>query len=175
MATGARRKRKSARPDKLTTAEKKRAFLAAYAQCGNVTQAAKVAGISRETHYEWLDKDPGYAAAFKQADEQATDALELEARRRALEGWDEPVYQKGQLVGTVRKYSDTLLIFLLKGARPEKYRERVDVGSEPGRPLAVQMSDADAEAAARLVTEFARQQERQGAVNADRADAAPDA
>jgi hypothetical protein len=25
------------------------------------------------------------------------------------------------------EYSDTLLIFLLKGARPEKYRERADV------------------------------------------------
>ena len=26
--------------------------------------------------------------------------------------------------GVVRKYSDTLLIFLLKGQRPEKYRDR---------------------------------------------------
>lgn len=30
-------------------------------------------------------------------------------------------------VDTVRKYSDTLTIFLLKGAMPEKYRERQDL------------------------------------------------
>ena len=34
---------------------------------------------------------------------------------------------KGQAGGTVREYSDTLLIFLLKGMKPEKYRERYQV------------------------------------------------
>lgn len=155
MATGARQKRKRARPDKLTTAEKKRAFLAAYAQCGNVSHAARLAGISRETHYEWLTKDSNYAAAFQQADAQAADALELEARRRALEGWEEPVYQKAQLVGTVRRYSDTLLIFLLKGARPEKYRERHEISGDPQRPLALDIRDEHVEQAVRLLEALA--------------------
>ena len=52
--------------------------------------------------------------------------LEDEAIRRAKDGVREkPVYQGGKLVGHVQEYSDTLLIFLLKGARPEKYRDRV--------------------------------------------------
>lgn len=42
---------------------------------------------------------------------------------RALEGWEEPVFHLGVATGTIRKYSDTLTIFLLKGAKPEKYRE----------------------------------------------------
>ena len=33
-------------------------------------------------------------------------------------------WYKGKAGGTVREYSDLLLIFLLKGMRPEKYRER---------------------------------------------------
>lgn len=97
-------------------------FLAAYERLGNVAGAAQVAGVNRTSHYLWM-KDPKYAEKFQTAHEQAIDALEKEARRRAVEGFDEPVYFKGEMAGTIRKYSDTLLIFLLKGARPEKFRE----------------------------------------------------
>ena len=34
---------------------------------------------------------------------------------------------RGVAGGTVRRYSDVLLIFLLKSLRPDRYRERVDV------------------------------------------------
>ncbi len=36
-------------------------------------------------------------------------------------------WYKGVAGGTVRRYSDNLLMFLLKGARPEQYRERYEV------------------------------------------------
>lgn len=54
-------------------------------------------------------------------------SLEAEARRRAMDGVDEPVYHKGEVVGHVRKYSDTLLIFLLKAHRPHKYRDNYKI------------------------------------------------
>ncbi len=38
-----------------------------------------------------------------------------------------PVFQGGKHVGDIREYSDTLLQFLLKGERPEKFRERYEV------------------------------------------------
>src|SRR5205807_601275 len=57
------------------------------------------------------------------ADAAANAHIEAEIRRRAMEGWDEPVYQQGARVGTVRKYSDTLLIFYAKRRMPE-YREK---------------------------------------------------
>lgn len=101
------------------------AFLAAYAKTGNITVAANKAGINRGTHYEWVESDPDYAERFQDAGEEAADYLEAEARRRAVVGVEEPVgWYKGEPGGTVRKYSDTLLIFLLKGLRPEKFRER---------------------------------------------------
>ena len=102
----------------------KRAFLAAISETGNITGASKISGIARKTHYDWMQSDPDYAAAYAEALEQAAENLESEARRRATQGTLRPVFYKGEECGAVREYSDTLLIFLLKGAMPDKYSER---------------------------------------------------
>ena len=116
---------------------KKRAFLAAYAECGTVTHAAEIAGITRRMVQYWKKDDPEFAEAFRVAEEKAADRLEQEARRRAIEGVPEPVFHQGKVVGTVKKYSDTLLIFLLNGMRPEKYRKRVsqEITGKNGGPI----------------------------------------
>ncbi|MDP2936788.1 MAG: hypothetical protein Q8O86_09895 [Dehalococcoidia bacterium] len=49
----------------------------------------------------------------------------LKAGSDVGKGTEKPVFQGGQQVGVVREYSDVLLIFLLKGARPEKYRDNL--------------------------------------------------
>lgn len=102
-------------------------FLLSLSECGNVTQAAKDAGIARLTAYRHRDRDPRFADAWDDAIEEAVDRLEAEARRRAIEGVDEPVFYKGKPVGRVKKYSDTLMIFLLKAHRPEKFRDNFDL------------------------------------------------
>jgi hypothetical protein len=104
---------------------KKRAFLVAYSEVGNISQAAEIAGVSRQTHYDWLKDDPEYPALFRHAEKQACDRLEQEARRRAVEGVKKPVFHGGKQVGVVQEYSDTLLIFLMKGAMPHKYKDRI--------------------------------------------------
>lgn len=109
---------------------KKRAFIAVYPAVGTISAAADAAGINRHTHYVWLKDDPEYAAAFADAEEKAADRLENEAIRRAVEGTVKPVFHQGAECGGIREYSDTLLIFLLKGLRPEKYRERYDYRGE---------------------------------------------
>lgn len=101
---------------------KREAFLAAMAQVGNITRAAQMVGINRASHYVWMD-DPEYAQAFEAACDQAVEVMESEAWRRAMQGVEKPVYQGGKLVGSVQEYSDTLLIFQLKGLRPDKYRD----------------------------------------------------
>ena len=107
---------------------RQKAFLAAFRETGNVCLACKAVGVRRSSHYRCLEKDAEYPSAFNLAKEDATDVLEAEAHRRAVEGWEEAVgWYKGEAGGTVRKYSDVLLIFLLKSLRPEKYRERVDL------------------------------------------------
>lgn len=119
--------------------QKKAVFLAAYAEIGTITHAAMRAQVDRTTIYRWRDSDPVFAAALDEADLVAAERLEQEARRRAVEGVEKPVWHKGQMVGSVREYSDTLLIFLLKGALPDKYRERVssEISGQGGGPLQV--------------------------------------
>lgn len=103
-----------------------KACLAALALTGQVTKAADAAGVDRHTVANLRRASESFAAAYEQAKLDAAEMLEAEAVKRANEGWDEPVFYRGEVCGTVRKYSDTLLIFLLKGALPEKYRERYD-------------------------------------------------
>lgn len=114
---------------KMSLPKKMRAFLAAYAECGNLTEAAKLAQCSRRQHYRWMENEK-YQKLFSDAHEKACDALEKEARRRAVTGVTKPVFHKGEKVGVVREYSDTLLIFLMKGNQPEKYRENVRVSAD---------------------------------------------
>jgi hypothetical protein len=69
------------------------------------------------------------------------------AIRRAYEGVERPVTVAGKRE-LVREYSDTLLIFLLKGLRPAKYRERYDVVVEAGDSLVQAIARGRARAAA---------------------------
>jgi len=122
---------------------KKDMFLKEYGSCGIISQAARDSGIDRDWHYKWLASDEAYAKAFDAAGDEAADNLEAECRRRAVEGVEEPwhyvpaVYSEGgecvseARILTKQRYSDTMLIFLTKGAKPGKFRERYD-GAEGG-------------------------------------------
>lgn len=91
------------------------------------------------TAYNWRSENQEFAAQWESAKEAGVDALEDEARRRAFEGTGKPVFHQGIECGTIQEYSDTLTIFLLKGARPEKYRERVstELTGKDGGPVQI--------------------------------------
>lgn len=134
-------------------------FLASLRETANIRASAEAAGVDRTTAYRRRDSDPAFAAAMAAALDDAVDSLELEARRRAYHGVRKPVIYQGEVSGvwldeagrrvshdapgarfvplTLVEYSDTLMIFLLKAHRPEKYREnsRVEVGGVPGSPV----------------------------------------
>jgi hypothetical protein len=74
--------------------------------------------------------DAAFAAAWEEAEETATDRLEEEARRHAVEGVPEPPISGGRLVRdddgqpiVVQRYSDNLILALIKARRPPQ-RER---------------------------------------------------
>lgn len=68
---------------------------------------------------------------------------EAEAWKRATDGTVEDVYgalgnnQGTGVVGQKRVKSDTMLIFMLKGAAPEKYRERFEHSGPAGGPIQI--------------------------------------
>ena len=105
---------------------RKARYLVALAATGIHSEAALVAGVNRRSAYSWR-KNEDFAEACDAAMEQAAGVMEKEARRRGLEGVPEPVFHKGHVVGHVQRYSDQLLLALLKANLPDKYRERVDV------------------------------------------------
>lgn len=126
-------------------------FLAAYEHCANIIAAAEQSEIHRTLVYYWQEHDEIFGMAFNLADKAANAHIEAEIRRRGIEGVVEPVVSNGQLVYediavlddngdqkkddrgrpmwqrgrmiTVRKYSDTLLIFYAKKRMPE-YRDK---------------------------------------------------
>lgn len=111
------------------TDERKAVFLSELSKHGIVSAAARVAsphahGTCAPSFYILRRNEPEFAAAWDDAIEQATGSVELELHRRAVEGYEEPVYQKGELVGTVTKYSDRLLEIRAKALMPNKYIER---------------------------------------------------
>lgn len=106
----------------------KKAFLDAYRDTGNIRLACAASGVGRSTVYKWQEHDGEFSAAFGVAQVEAVEALEAAAYHRAVEGVEVAVTAPGRgIVGYEQKYSDTLLIFLLKGAAPEKYRERLEM------------------------------------------------
>lgn len=111
------------------TPERIEAFCAALAVSGgNVSRACQAVDITRMTAYRWRENDPEFAQAWERAKRIGLEALEDEATRRAFEGTERPVFYMGKkLRHTIKEYSDTLAIFLLKGGMPEKYRERSEV------------------------------------------------
>lgn len=112
-----------------------RAFLAAYRRTCNITKAAQAAGIGPRQHYRWLKDVAGYREAFDRAKVVASDYLEAVAVERATEGWEEPVFYQGIECGRVRRFDGGLLQFLLRGAKPEKYRSTTEVTGPGGGPV----------------------------------------
>ena len=94
-------------PARKRTSAQKRLFLGAFEKTGSKTAAARAAKIDRTTHYKWLESDAEYQKEFEAAEQRSIDGLEDEAWRRAHAG------------------SDGLMMFLLRGLRPDRYRERL--------------------------------------------------
>ncbi|QDV72488.1 hypothetical protein [Botrimarina mediterranea] len=113
---------------------KQRRFLAAYRETATITAAARDSGVDHKSHYRWRRECPAYAEAFERTQHIAADVLEDEARRRAVEGVrtirygrdGEPLIDPatGEPYVEVR-YSDRLLMALLRANAPEKFGGRV--------------------------------------------------
>lgn len=92
---------------KIRTPKNRAAFIAALREGWSIAGACNAAGFGTSAAYDWRHDDSEFAAEWDAAVDEGTDRLEDEARRRAMDT------------------SDTLLIFLLKGRRPEKFKDRM--------------------------------------------------
>lgn len=139
------------------------AFFHALQETGVIAQAARMAGMTPTAAYTLRKQDADMAAAFDEALEIYIDTAEMELRRRAIDGVDEPVIHQGQLCYitdfevddrgipildadgepiingrrplTVNRKSDPLLKFLLEGNRKRVYASRTELTGPDGQPL----------------------------------------
>ena len=107
----------------ITTWTLQEKFLAEYSICGGIYKAAALAGHSYRGYMNWVEADKFmFQKRYEAAQAQYLEKMVLEVDRRAMEGFDKPIFQGGQQVGTQRVYSDNLLMFSVKQRDPS-YRD----------------------------------------------------
>lgn len=113
-------------------------FFAELAESCNITKSAQACGLSRQHVHYMRRTDREFARRWEDAIEQATDALEYAARKRGKDGYQDPIYQGGKLVGHRTVYSDRMTEILLKAHRRDKFGDK---GFElpPGSEIIISM------------------------------------
>lgn len=107
------------------TPEQWEIFLDTFAATGQVGKAAKHAGITTGRIMLERRNNLQFEAQYQLAYDMANVVIEDEAVRRAVHGWNEPVFYRGNKVATVRKYSDQMLALLLKGRMRKVYGDQL--------------------------------------------------
>ncbi|NKJ00709.1 hypothetical protein [Novosphingobium sp. SG707] len=117
------------------TPDRQRAFIAALAASGIVTQAARVIGASLEALYKIRNAPgaEGFAAAWEEAVDRGMARLEDCALERAIAGEERFIVRHGEVVASWRRYDTPLLMFLLRNRRRDRYDAYGARGGE--RPL----------------------------------------
>lgn len=106
----------------IAAAKRREQFLELYRKHGKRTIVARIMGISLSAINQWCFRLKGFREEIEAAHEEYCERLEEEARRRACDGVVKDVYHHGEVVGQETQYSDKLLIKLLEGAKPGRYR-----------------------------------------------------
>lgn len=137
---------KAARRNSITP-DRQRAFIAALAASGIVTQAAREIGASLEALYKLrhLPGAEGFSAAWEAAIDRGMERLEDCALERAIVGEERVVVRRGEVVTTWRRFDTGLLIFLLRSRRRGRFEAYV--------PVRAEARESEAEARRRAIAE----------------------
>jgi hypothetical protein len=106
-------------------------FLEHLALKGNVRAACAHVGLSAEAAYRLRRRDPLFARGWDAALVLAHDHGEQVLAARAIDGVEEPVYYRGEQIGTRRKYDTRLLLAHL--ARLDRMAENRAAQHDAGR------------------------------------------
>ncbi len=105
------------------TPDRQRAFIAALAATGIVTQAARSIGKSLEALYKLRHRAgaEGFAAAWELALDRGMARLEDCALERAIAGEQRPIVSRGEVIGSWTRYDTQLQLFLLRQRRSGRF------------------------------------------------------
>ena len=85
-------------------------FLESLAQDGNVRVACARVGLSREAAYRLRRRDALFARAWAAAQLHAREIVGEVLGTRAIEGIEEQIWYRGEVIGTRRRYDTRLLL-----------------------------------------------------------------
>jgi hypothetical protein len=132
-----------------TKKQKQQRFIEVFSETANIKYSCRAAGIDRRTFYRWKENDEAFRKLYENAEPEADDTLEYAAYLRAVEGIEEPMVSMGKVIRDdvgepmmVRKYSDQLLITLLKARMPQKYKDKPQVEVNTSMSANLQSSQA---------------------------------
>lgn len=83
--------------------------LSTYARTGRWSAAAKMAGVSTYSIQKLRSDNAEFDELCSSAESEYEGTVLAEVHRRAIEGIEEPIVAKGEIIGVVRRYSDRLL------------------------------------------------------------------
>jgi hypothetical protein len=106
-------------------------FLDHLAHAGSVSAASGHVGMSREAAYRLRRRDALFARGWDAALVLARAASAQELASRAIDGVEEDIWYRGELVGTRRKYDSRLLLAHM--ARLDKLAENAGAGDDAAR------------------------------------------
>lgn len=112
-------------------------FLDLLEEDGLLNSAARAVGTTTTKVRNLREQSAEFDQAVDRALEIANDALEKEARRRAVQGVEKGVWYQGEEVGTELQFSDALLTTLLKAKRPDEFAERKQITGAGGAPITI--------------------------------------
>jgi hypothetical protein len=113
------------------TAARRIQFLEALAEDGNVRAASARVGMSRAAAYFLRRREPLFARAWAAAQLQARERVGEVLGTRAIEGIEEQVWHRGEVVGTRLRYDTRLLLAHM--ARLDKLAEDERAVEDAGR------------------------------------------
>lgn len=117
-------------------------FLHHLKRTGLPATAAEAAGTTLKAVESWRNESMEFDEAYNEVLELNIDQLELTARDRAINGWEEPVFYQGEECGTVTKFDNGLLRWLIEGNR-NKYKPSIKHTGADGGPLTVFVRNFD--------------------------------
>ena len=108
------------------TLEQRKTFLQKLSETGLQVRACEEVGVNRRVVYSLRKDDKEFEHNYETAMIVYRERLEEEIHRRGMEGWQEPVFYRGEVIGAIRKFDSNLLMFHAKRHIPE-YREKQQV------------------------------------------------
>lgn len=135
------------------TPERQRDFIGHLADTGSVRTAADRTGMGTSSAYQLRRAPEGqaFALAWDAAIQQAASTLVDAAFERAVNGSEEPVFNReGQVVGRRFRQSDAMMMFLLRKHFPDRYGDLNRDRAAPAVATAAARPPAVAETLARL-------------------------